>query len=208
MSLCDRCTAEGCCLDYLGTACKRYRARECPDVQRTNAERIRDMSDEELAEVLGVVLHSQHGKCYNCDGEDCRACWLNWLQQPAPEEGSKIMYEKLIQRLRNAAGSPEGLKMAQDAAGAISALQLESAEKDKEIERLSEQAEAAERLQRALLGEKSTCSTYKSILARTEAERDAVRKYLFLVEFYLAHGSVEDIRRTIKTWRNGAQGEG
>lgn len=118
------------------------------------------------------------------------------------------MYEKLIQRLRNAAGSPEGLKMAQDAAGAISALQLESAEKDKEIERLSEQAEAAERLQRALLGEKSTCSTYKSSLARTEAERDAVRKYLFLVEFYLAHGSVEDIRRTIKTWRNGAQGEG
>lgn len=95
-----------------------------------------------------------------------------------------------------------------DAAQTIAALQSENAEKDKEIERLSEQAEAAKQLQRALLGEKSVCSMYKSILARTEAERDAVRKCLFFVEFYLARGSVKDIRRTIKTWRNGAQGEG
>lgn len=46
------------------------------------------------------------------------------------------MYEELIQRLENAAGGPEGIKMAHEAADAIAALQAENAEKGKEIERL------------------------------------------------------------------------
>lgn len=49
MKLCDRCRVSGCCLNYLGEACKNARKRECPDVVCTNADRIRSMSDEELA---------------------------------------------------------------------------------------------------------------------------------------------------------------
>lgn len=37
-------------------------------------------------------------------------------------------YEKLIERLRNAAGGPEGIKMCQDAATALSTLQTENTE--------------------------------------------------------------------------------
>ena len=37
-------------------------------------------------------------------------------------------YEKLIERLRNAAGGPEGIKMCQDAATALSTLQAENTE--------------------------------------------------------------------------------
>ena len=36
--------------------------------------------------------------------------------------------EKLIERLRNAAGGPEGIKMCQDAATALSTLQTENTE--------------------------------------------------------------------------------
>ena len=86
MSLCDRCTAGmGCCLNYLGAACKRYRDRECPDVQPTNADRIRAMSDEELIdffrskEAFFLMYLSQEGI----------ADWIDEPYKPAPEEGEQ-----------------------------------------------------------------------------------------------------------------------
>ena len=50
---------------------------------KTNAERIRNMTDEELAEFLG-------GKgCVDCKREceevHCESCWLEWLKQEAEE---------------------------------------------------------------------------------------------------------------------------
>lgn len=49
----------------------------------TNADHIRGMSDEELAEVItcpeGITPDS-------CLGEYCKECCLNWLQQPAKEK--------------------------------------------------------------------------------------------------------------------------
>ena len=42
--------------------------------------------------------------------------------------------EKLIERLRNAAGGPEGIKMCQDAATALSTLQSENVQLRKKIE--------------------------------------------------------------------------
>ena len=54
----------------------------------TNADRIRAMSDEELAvflvNCLGDVEYCHAGLCK--DGETCRICCLRWLQQPTGEE--------------------------------------------------------------------------------------------------------------------------
>ena len=52
----------------------------------TNADRIRAMSDEELAEVIacpkGLFARMD---CFD-DNRDCKHCALEWLQQPAEEE--------------------------------------------------------------------------------------------------------------------------
>ena len=59
----------------------------------TNADRIRAMSDEELATFISEIADecerntecNQH--CYGCDIEYCvRESCLNWLQQPAEED--------------------------------------------------------------------------------------------------------------------------
>ena len=54
--------------------------------QPTNADRIRNMSDEELAEVIacpkGLFARMD---CFD-DNRDCKHCALEWLQQPAEEE--------------------------------------------------------------------------------------------------------------------------
>lgn len=63
------------------------------EIQMTNAERIRSMSDEELATFISEIADecerntecNQH--CYGCDIEYCvRESCLNWLQQPAEED--------------------------------------------------------------------------------------------------------------------------
>ena len=52
----------------------------------TNADRIRAMSDEELAVFLADadVEYCHVGLCK--DGETCRICCLKWLQMPAEED--------------------------------------------------------------------------------------------------------------------------
>lgn len=54
--------------------------------QMTNADRIRSMSDEEMARFfIGDSPNYCHpGLCL--DGETCIGCFLNWLQQPAEED--------------------------------------------------------------------------------------------------------------------------
>ena len=47
----------------------------------TNADRIRSMTDEELAECLGVEIDACTGKpFYECSG-NCKECWLEWLRK-------------------------------------------------------------------------------------------------------------------------------
>ena len=68
-----------------------YQKREEPVI--TNADRIRAMSDEELAEWLQGMKYSPtcDSKChddYEKYGEQrtyCTDCWLDWLQSPAGE---------------------------------------------------------------------------------------------------------------------------
>lgn len=55
---------------------------------RTNADRIRAMTDEELAAWISEVTDDGCGMCapghYDCNGKDsCAPCWLEWLKQEA-----------------------------------------------------------------------------------------------------------------------------
>lgn len=75
------------------------------------------------------------------------------------------MYEGLIQRLENAAGGPEGIKMAHEAADAIAALQVENAELKQRLDKVND-------------FEKSKCAKLLEKLSRVEAERDAVKRTL------------------------------
>ena len=67
ITLCDRCKeAARCCLNYDGKNCRRSRT-----IEPTNADKIRAMTDEELAEFLCDVWRD------GCQPGD----WLNWLKQ-------------------------------------------------------------------------------------------------------------------------------
>ena len=63
-------------------------ARRCVDGKPvTNADRIRAMSDEELAD----LIYREIGYCAptgDCEktSNDCKACWLDWLHQPPKGE--------------------------------------------------------------------------------------------------------------------------
>lgn len=53
----------------------------------TNADRIRSMSNEELAKwFLGAGICIRDLDDVRCDGVSCKECRLNWLRQPAEEE--------------------------------------------------------------------------------------------------------------------------
>lgn len=47
---------------------------------QTNADKIRSMTDEELARVMDMVCPPDTA-CN--DGQQCIKCWIEWLKQPA-----------------------------------------------------------------------------------------------------------------------------
>lgn len=55
---------------------------------KTNADRIREMTDEELAEKISIIAN-----CVYCPvrcgifgtEEECKAKWLSWLRSPVEE---------------------------------------------------------------------------------------------------------------------------
>ena len=56
------------------------------EIQMTNADRIRAMSDEELAKIIEHELGCPvTGDCERMS-RDCKACWLDWLQRTAEED--------------------------------------------------------------------------------------------------------------------------
>lgn len=95
MKLCDRCRVTGCLLNYGGKACQNARRKECPDVVFTNADRIREMSDEELAEAFNTAdwckvcgQQKENGTCHAMEQGGplysyCVAGCLEWLREPA-----------------------------------------------------------------------------------------------------------------------------
>ena len=58
--------------------------------KRTNADRIRSMTDEELAQYMGDVQTwggcPNHG-ARNCT-ENCADCWLDWLKQEVTDNST------------------------------------------------------------------------------------------------------------------------
>lgn len=59
----------------------------CENETPSNGDRIRAMSDEELAKwflIVGICIRDFED-C-KCDGVSCRQCRMNWLQQPAEED--------------------------------------------------------------------------------------------------------------------------
>ena len=60
----------------------------CGDQVPSNADKIRAMNDEELADLINREVSycaPTSGDCENTPN-DCKACWLDWLQQPAKGE--------------------------------------------------------------------------------------------------------------------------
>lgn len=87
MKGCKNCPAYAkCTVTYRGSACAALRSTYGIDTDPeiiTNADRIRDMSDEELAEYLcGLTYCCECEHRDTCNGEDG---YLKWLRQPAEE---------------------------------------------------------------------------------------------------------------------------
>lgn len=59
----------------------------CGDQMPSNADKIRAMSDEELADIISreVGYCAPSGYCEKTSN-DCKACWLDWLKQSAEAE--------------------------------------------------------------------------------------------------------------------------
>ena len=89
------------CVDYAECSKKHnltIKRKHCPmakfEYVQTNADRIRAMSDEELAVLLAEEI--PHGDCYGCelecctcDGDkftdSCQNAFYKWLKQPVKE---------------------------------------------------------------------------------------------------------------------------
>lgn len=85
--LCNRCRVPGCCLDYLGAACKKARAEYCPDVVLTRFEEIQDVWTEE--DFVNAFGGDSRRMCGVVGPDHCRAqkncdvCFKDWLASPA-----------------------------------------------------------------------------------------------------------------------------
>lgn len=81
-----KCTGRKCPMQ-VGYKVNECNHKDCPYRTEpiTNADRIRAMSDEELADVVangvGCVRKAPH-----CMDDDCTPCIRKWLQQPAEGE--------------------------------------------------------------------------------------------------------------------------
>lgn len=82
-----RCTREKCPIKELTDGAIICTAHDCScrTEPMTNADRIRAMSDEELARQFGAQCPKKSKRV--CD-KRCHLCWLEWLQQPAEEGDS------------------------------------------------------------------------------------------------------------------------
>lgn len=89
-SICDagiacyvlRCGEYGCALnDKTVNKLLRMKAESIDVCKKTNGDRIRAMTNEELAEFL-TTKHCVH-KAPHCKETDCTQCWLDWLRGEA-----------------------------------------------------------------------------------------------------------------------------
>ena len=82
--LCVNCKKNNSC-----TMCWKTSNKKCPHfIQKTNADRIRAMSDEELAEMLWKTGRNYRAVCADpvVDHDEQYAELVKWLQQPVEIE--------------------------------------------------------------------------------------------------------------------------
>lgn len=81
--------------ENIGSWCPNI--NDCPDIEIerecdkykgvTNADRIRNMSDEELAEFIHKTIFDQGSNLFTCEEppvnchEECKECYMDWLQK-------------------------------------------------------------------------------------------------------------------------------
>ena len=71
----------------------------CDERIPSNADRIRSMSDEELAEFLyGTKKNYCDGHCSNVWDVDCPACALKWLKKGADHEQVEVKHAQWIDK--------------------------------------------------------------------------------------------------------------
>lgn len=90
MKLCDRCRVAGCLLNYGGKACKNARKQNCPDVVFTNADRVREMNDEELAKFM--LSSNGAAYCKNNDRDSTCYCGTHAEEEPRRQQGDFCQY--------------------------------------------------------------------------------------------------------------------
>lgn len=95
MKLCDRCRVAGCLLNYGGKACKNARKQNCPDVVFTNADRVREMNDEELAK----FMLSNDGAAY-CKNYSAQVLKAN-MKIVGATEFAVVLYRDKLPKFRN-----------------------------------------------------------------------------------------------------------
>lgn len=57
-----------------------------PPQPMSNADRIRAMTDEELAKFMGSVDYDPWQRCDQCKWESCEECCLEWLREETKDE--------------------------------------------------------------------------------------------------------------------------
>ena len=83
--VCQYNTLYGCKVkEYSGVCPLTNTVKQIKEYMMTNADRIRAMSDEELASV--IMCPYQFDGELDCKEHNCFQCSLKWLQQPAEGE--------------------------------------------------------------------------------------------------------------------------
>ena len=94
MGKCDNCrlrkeSAKAFDIHWHGEDDCPYGKCPVPDFPKTNADRIRSMTDEELAEFESERMCCPPGKpgceANNLTCDNCEKCWLDWLKQEATD---------------------------------------------------------------------------------------------------------------------------
>lgn len=88
---CNDCNNANICLDHIEILSLGGCTSGIPDRKViTNADKIREMSDEELAEFLDIVGEDGISSQYTdvpcdccCEKTECSKCWKEWLQSEA-----------------------------------------------------------------------------------------------------------------------------
>lgn len=84
IGFCDKCFYNHI-LEEKGIPPTEYEAKPKP---LTNADRIRSMTDEELAEEMGTTIDRCPPSSTICPKGGCQDCWLGWLKQEVESNDS------------------------------------------------------------------------------------------------------------------------